>query len=301
MVASWRGGPRAAANPWRALTLEWQVSSPPPIFNFDSDPDRRRRPVRVRRARAPCTASSRAPPRCRRSGGHPRHDHGGVGGDRREDHPRRRQRDARRGASCWTGQGEARPRRAASASSSASRAPTRATATSSTTRPSSTPRRCASTSRARSCASEGIEAVGEVGDPDPYTATMDAIAEYHPDEIIISTYPATSSGWLRRDLVERIAEATGHARSSTSSSTSTSEGLPFERHARGRQPHRRRAPRCSSALKAQGAGRPPSERHVFIVVVPAGGRRRRRRAPGARAPDAGRSTALRAAGLLAPA
>jgi cytochrome c oxidase subunit 1 len=38
MVASWRGGPRAAANPWRALTLEWQVSSPPPIFNFDAVP-----------------------------------------------------------------------------------------------------------------------------------------------------------------------------------------------------------------------------------------------------------------------
>ncbi|MEA2276478.1 MAG: cytochrome c oxidase subunit [Solirubrobacteraceae bacterium] len=38
MIASWRGGPRAVANPWRALTLEWQVSSPPPIFNFDSVP-----------------------------------------------------------------------------------------------------------------------------------------------------------------------------------------------------------------------------------------------------------------------
>jgi cytochrome c oxidase subunit I len=38
MVASWRGGPRAVANPWRALTLEWQVSSPPPIFNFASIP-----------------------------------------------------------------------------------------------------------------------------------------------------------------------------------------------------------------------------------------------------------------------
>src|SRR4051812_9765714 len=38
MVASWRGGPRAPANPWRALTLEWQVSSPPPIFNFDAVP-----------------------------------------------------------------------------------------------------------------------------------------------------------------------------------------------------------------------------------------------------------------------
>ena len=26
------------ANPWRGLTLEWQVSSPPPIFNFDRVP-----------------------------------------------------------------------------------------------------------------------------------------------------------------------------------------------------------------------------------------------------------------------
>jgi cytochrome c oxidase subunit 1 len=38
MVSSWRGGARAPANPWRALTLEWQVSSPPPIFNFDQVP-----------------------------------------------------------------------------------------------------------------------------------------------------------------------------------------------------------------------------------------------------------------------
>ena len=30
--------PARAANPWRALTLEWQVSSPPPIFNFDRVP-----------------------------------------------------------------------------------------------------------------------------------------------------------------------------------------------------------------------------------------------------------------------
>jgi cytochrome c oxidase subunit I len=38
MGAGWRGGPRAEANPWRSLTIEWQVSSPPPLFNFDKLP-----------------------------------------------------------------------------------------------------------------------------------------------------------------------------------------------------------------------------------------------------------------------
>jgi hypothetical protein len=56
---------------------------------------------------------------------------------------------------------------------------------------------------------EGIELVGEVGDEDPFQATMDAIADFHPDEVIVSTHPVTQSGWLRKDLVERIREASG--------------------------------------------------------------------------------------------
>ena len=58
-------------------------------------------------------------------------------------------------------------------------------------------------------AAEGMEATGEVGDGDPFSATMDAVAEHRPDEIIVSTYPAQSSGWMRRDLIERIRNATG--------------------------------------------------------------------------------------------
>jgi cytochrome c oxidase subunit 1 len=38
MVVSWRYGPKAEGNPWRANSIEWQVSSPPPIFNFDEIP-----------------------------------------------------------------------------------------------------------------------------------------------------------------------------------------------------------------------------------------------------------------------
>jgi cytochrome c oxidase subunit 1 len=38
MIISWARGPIAESNPWRAMTLEWQVSSPPPVFNFDEIP-----------------------------------------------------------------------------------------------------------------------------------------------------------------------------------------------------------------------------------------------------------------------
>ena len=39
MIWSWKLRPEPAGdNPWHALTLEWQVSSPPPIFNFDEIP-----------------------------------------------------------------------------------------------------------------------------------------------------------------------------------------------------------------------------------------------------------------------
>ncbi|HUZ16264.1 MAG TPA: cbb3-type cytochrome c oxidase subunit I [Gaiellaceae bacterium] len=38
MITSWRFGEIAPANPWRAMTLEWLVSSPPPTFNFDEIP-----------------------------------------------------------------------------------------------------------------------------------------------------------------------------------------------------------------------------------------------------------------------
>lgn len=53
----------------------------------------------------------------------------------------------------------------------------------------------------------GIEADGEIMDPDPYSAITDALAEDGYDEIIISTHPETRSGWMRRDLIDRVREA----------------------------------------------------------------------------------------------
>ena len=55
----------------------------------------------------------------------------------------------------------------------------------------------------------GIESEGEVMDPDAFNATMDAIGAYGADEIVISTHPETRSGWLRRDLVDRVRDASG--------------------------------------------------------------------------------------------
>jgi hypothetical protein len=56
---------------------------------------------------------------------------------------------------------------------------------------------------------EGISGTGEVGDPDPYNAALDAIHEHGITDIIVSTLPAATSGWLRRDLPERLREGTG--------------------------------------------------------------------------------------------
>lgn len=112
---------------------------------------------------------------------------------------------------------------------------------------------------------EGLEAIGEVGDPDPYSATMDAVLEYHPDEIIVSTYPATSSGWLRRDLIERIEDAANVPVTHVVVDVD-SQGLPFDvtlvvanRTAGGDA-----LLECVKAKKAESGDR----QRMFIVVVP---------------------------------
>jgi hypothetical protein len=56
---------------------------------------------------------------------------------------------------------------------------------------------------------EGIEGSGEVGDADPFNAATDAIRAHGIDEIIVSTLPASTSGWMRRDLPERLELETG--------------------------------------------------------------------------------------------
>ncbi|MDQ4019861.1 MAG: hypothetical protein M3188_08565, partial [Actinomycetota bacterium] len=54
----------------------------------------------------------------------------------------------------------------------------------------------------------GIEATGHVGDPDPVCAAVNALHDEQIDEIILSTFPEATSGWLRRDVIGRIRKHT---------------------------------------------------------------------------------------------
>ena len=114
---------------------------------------------------------------------------------------------------------------------------------------------------------EHIDVIGEVGDPDPYTATIDAVHAYRPSEIIISTYPETRSGWLRRDLIDRVRDASGVPVEHVVADPDT-EGLPFHvtlavanRTASGDE--------LLDALKAKVEAEEEKERgRLFIVVIP---------------------------------
>ena len=56
---------------------------------------------------------------------------------------------------------------------------------------------------------QGIDAHGQIAHPDPYTAAMQAVHDERIDEIIVSTFDAAHSPWLRRNLVERLHENAG--------------------------------------------------------------------------------------------
>src|SRR5215207_240108 len=111
-------------------------------------------------------------------------------------------------------------------------------------------------------AEEGVNIQGEVGDSDPFSAAMDAILEFRPDEVIVSTKPATVSGWLRRDLVERIRNESGLPVEHVVVDLEH-EGLPFDvtlviaNKTVGAQP-------LIDRLEAMAEEKP----HLFIVLVP---------------------------------
>src|SRR5438552_12340930 len=58
---------------------------------------------------------------------------------------------------------------------------------------------------------EGIPAHGLVVESDPVTAVRDALAQLEPpvDALIVATHPQQKSGWLRKNVIDRIRDAAG--------------------------------------------------------------------------------------------
>jgi hypothetical protein len=113
----------------------------------------------------------------------------------------------------------------------------------------------------------GVKIEGEVGDPEPFHAAMDAVREHQPTEIIVSTHPETRSGWLRKDLIQHLRDETGLPVHHVITDLQA-EGLPFtvtlviaNQTVGGAA--------LADRLKAKAAADAEEGRdHVFIVVVP---------------------------------
>jgi hypothetical protein len=52
--------------------------------------------------------------------------------------------------------------------------------------------------------SDGLDVHGQISHPDPYAAVMQTLEDERVDEIIVSTFPGARSGWLRRNLLQRL-------------------------------------------------------------------------------------------------
>src|SRR5438552_1846354 len=57
-------------------------------------------------------------------------------------------------------------------------------------------------------ASAARDAIAQIAQPVPFSAAMEAFEEERIDEILVSTFEQGRSGWLRRDLLERLRDAT---------------------------------------------------------------------------------------------
>lgn len=145
----------------------------------------------------------------------------------------------------------------------------------------------------------GVDCIGEVGDSDPYTAAMDAIAEHEPDLILVSALPATSSKWLQDNVVERIDEAVSVPVEHVT--VDPAEGSPFDvtlvvanRTTSGDN--------LIGELQALADREGPNRERLFIFVVPAeGGDGRDREQARARLDqvvDRARAAGLLAAGMV---
>ncbi|MFM8827762.1 MAG: cbb3-type cytochrome c oxidase subunit I, partial [Actinomycetota bacterium] len=188
IIVSWKSGPKAPWNPWRGKTLEWMVSSPPPLFNFDAVPQVVGGPYQY---------------------GIPDARHAVVfapeefGGELKEDtrypvlvvanetltsQTLINEIRSRNGDGLWSfqfvvpvgdGDGAIAERRLATTLAI--------------------------------LAEGGVSATGRVAEGDVVSVATEAAKEIAPHELVIATLPLAESQWMRTDSVDKVRKATGVA------------------------------------------------------------------------------------------
>ena len=197
MIVSWARGPIAEANPYRAMTLEWQVSSPPPIFNFDEIPQVVGGPYEY------------GVPGARHAvlkGGVPR---GGV--DVTDETPSVvlvvANETLAGGELVRAVKGRAENGPIQAIVIAPVNEPSAGYVVYENSRRQTAGRRLDAAVKALQAA--GIPARGDVFEGGPLAAVKDVLAQEHVDELIVSTHPETKSGWLRRNLIDEIVKVAG--------------------------------------------------------------------------------------------
>jgi hypothetical protein len=186
MIKSWRSGPLAAWNPWRGRTMEWLVSSPPSIFNFESTPQVVGGPYQygISGARH---AVIFAPEE--------------IGGELREDLRRTIVVVANRTLTARTLLMRIRERAAEGFWRFTIRVPVNGGD------PAAAERRLRLALAALSEA--GVDAEGRVVAGDPVDAVQEVLAgDTEAFEILVATFPSATSGWMRQDVVDRLRKLT---------------------------------------------------------------------------------------------
>ena len=190
IITSWKSGPKAPWNPWRGKTLEWMVSSPPPLFNFDVEPQVVGGPYQY---------------------GIPDARHAVVfapeefGGELTEDTRYPVLVVANETLTSQTLIDEIRSRDSEGLWSFQLVAPVgdgdRST----------TERRLATALAI--LAESGVSATGRVAEGDMVSVATEAAAEVAPQELVIATLPLAQSRWMQTDSVDKVRKATGVAMS----------------------------------------------------------------------------------------
>ncbi len=186
MITSWRSGPKAPWNPWRGRTLEWLVSSPPSLFNFEATPQVVGGPYQygIPGARHAVVFAPEE-----------------VGGELTETEKRTIVVIANQTVASGALIDEVRHR--------AHEGLWRFTfaVANEAGDPRAAERRL---QVALSVLAEGgIDASGTVVEGDPFAAAKAVMADEDVHEIILATYPTDTSGWMADDMVDRLRKATG--------------------------------------------------------------------------------------------